>query len=312
MNDPTSTSINDADLIGYFEKLSNWGRWGKEDQRGTLNFITPEKQVRAARLVQRGRAVSCSRTISPRWTPENPRPLTHFMTASGEGAPKKGMGFASDWIGMEFHGHSYTHLDSLSHIFWNGMMYNGRPSTNITTSKGGKDGSVEWASGGIVSRGVLLDIPRLQNKEWLEPGEAVTPEHLNACEKAEGLTVGSGDILVIRNGRDARSAKKGVALPEKHGTPGLHASCLPWLREREIAVLCSDVAQDVMPSGFAVAMPVHAVGITAMGLWLVDNASLEELAAVCSEENRWEFQFIISALPLKNTTGSPVNPIAIF
>src|SRR5258705_3253685 len=205
MSDPTPTSINDADLIGYFEKLSNWGRWGKEDQRGTLNFISPEKQVGAARLVQRGRAVSCSRTISPRWAPENPRPLIHFMTASGEGAPKNGMGFASDWIGMEFHGHSYTHLDSLSHVFWNGMMYNGRPATNITTSKGGKDGSVEWASGGIVSGGGLLDIPRLQNKECLQPGEAVTPTHLNAYEKAEGLTVDSGDILVIRFDRNSRT-----------------------------------------------------------------------------------------------------------
>jgi kynurenine formamidase len=234
------------------------------------------------------------------------------MMASGEDAPKKGMGFANEWIGMKFHGYYYTHLDSLAHVFWNGMMYNGRPSTNITLSEGGKDGSVEWASGGIVSRGVLLDIPRLQNKEWLEPGEAVTPEHLNACEKSEGLTVGPGDILIIRNGRDARNAKKGVILPEKHGSPGLHASCLPWLREREIAVLCSDFQQEVLPSGFAVAMPIHAVGMAAMGLWLVDNATLEELAAVCSEENRWEFQFIISALPLKNTTGSPVNPIAMF
>src|SRR5258708_17624044 len=210
----TPSSINDADLISYFEKVSNWGRWGKEDQRGTLNFITAEKQVRAARLVQRGRAVSCSRTISPRWAPENPRPLTHVMMASGEDAPKKGMGFANEWIGMKFHGYYYTHLDSLAHVFWNGMMYNGRPSTNITLSEGGKDGSVEWASGGIVSRGVLLDIPRLQNKERLEPGEAVTPEHLNACEKSEGLTVGSGDILVLRNGRGARNAKNGVILTE--------------------------------------------------------------------------------------------------
>jgi len=164
------------------------------------------------------------------------------MMASGEDAPKKGMGFANEWIGMKFHGYYYTHLDSLAHVFWNGMMYNGRPSTNITLSEGGKDGSVEWASGGIVSRGVLLDIPRLQNKEWLEPGEAVTPEHLNACEKSEGLTVGPGDILIIRNGRDARNAKKGVILPEKHGSPGLHASCLPWLREREIAVAHIDGA----------------------------------------------------------------------
>ncbi|WP_109793440.1 cyclase family protein [Minwuia thermotolerans] len=303
----------EQEVLGYFERLSNWGRWGKDDQKGTLNLITPDRRRAAAALVRDGDIVSCSRTLSPKRDVENPDPLLHFMRQSGESAPARGMGFASDWIGLEFHGFSTTHLDSLSHLFWDGRMYNGRPASGITTSRGGADGSIEWARDGIISRGVLLDMPWSQDRDWLEPGEAILPADLDACAAQAGVEVGEGDILLIRTGRDARRARHGPVAPAQGGAAGLHAACLPWLHEHGIAVLSSDVAQDVMPSGFdGIPMPIHAVGIVAMGLWLLDNAWLEDLAEHCRRRERWAFHMTVAPLPLKNTTGSPVNPIALF
>jgi kynurenine formamidase len=307
-----TVSVGEADVLRYFDTLSNWGRWGADDQAGTLNLITPEKRLGAARLIRNGVAISCSRTISHRREPDNLTPMLHHMVTSGEGAPTEGWGAAIDWVGMEFHGFGMTHIDSLAHIFWNGRMYNGQPASRVRTATGCDAGSVELACDGIVSRGVLLDIARAKSREWLEPGEPIFPEDLDSCETAQGVRVGPGDLLFVRTGRDRRRAAKGPLDVLREGYPGLHGSCLPWLRERDIAVLGSDMTQDVRPSGFAnLTGPIHAVGIVAMGLWLVDNADLEKLAEACGSEGRWEFFMSIGALPLKRATGSPVNPIVV-
>ena len=302
----------DPQVEELLSSLSNWGRWGTDDQLGTLNHITDELRHAALATVRTAETVSFSRDISPRPGKENPSPLLHHMIASGDGAPDEGLGIAADWLGLAFHGYSVTHLDSLSHLFWNKQSYNGRPASDVSTVSGAATGSVEVARNGVVTRGVLLDLAGARGREWLEPGEALTPADLEHAEREQGVTVGRGDVLLIRTGRDARRAVQGPIHPEHDGVAGLHFSCLPYLHDREISVLGSDSVNDAVPSGVrGFEMPVHTVALVAMGLWLLDNAYLDELAQRCRDRRSWEFLAVLAPLLLKRSTGSPVNPIAI-
>jgi kynurenine formamidase len=232
------------------------------------------------------------------------------MQSSGEGAPREGFSGATDWFGLAFHGHTVTHLDAPSHIFWNGNLYNGIDARRVTTSRGALAGSVEEACAGAFARGILADIPRHRKVDRLRAGEAITVDELADCLAIEGIDPQPADVLIVRTGHDVAAAAGEPS--DMRGNPGLQANCLPWLREHDIAILMADVPQEVQPSGYTqLPYPVHAVGIVAMGLWLVDNAYLEELAEACAQEQRWEFLFTLAPLRLKNTTGSPVNPIAI-
>jgi kynurenine formamidase len=307
-----TVQTTEAEVLEMFETLSNWGRWGTDDKLGTLNLITPEVTRAAAAVVRNGRTVSLARTISPKYAPDNTNPPLHFMMASGEGAPAQGHGSSMDWYGMACHGHSMTHLDSLGHLFWNGKMYNDRPASRVDQATGCKDGSIEDAGDGVVTRGVLLDVPRALGVPCLEAVQRITPQELEAAEALAGVQVRSGDAVLIRTGRDADRAERGPHLPDKDGCAGLSASCLPWIRERGIALLGSDVAHDPMPSPYdRIEGAVHSVGIVAMGLWLLDNAYLDDLAAAAAEVSQWEFLFALGPLKLKRGTGSPVNPLAV-
>jgi kynurenine formamidase len=308
----TKTEVTEAEVLEMFESLSNWGRWGADDKLGTLNLITPEVTKAAAALVRHGRTVSLARTISPKYAPDNTNPPLHFMLASGEGAPAQGQGHSADWYGLACHGHSMTHLDSLGHLFWNGKMYNGRLASRVGQATGAMDGSIEDAGDGVMTRGVLLDLPRALGVPYLEPGHRITPDELESAEVIAGVQVRSGDAVLIRTGRDADRTQRGPHLPDEHGCAGLSASCLPWIRERGIALLGSDVAHDALPSLYhRVGGPIHSVGIVGMGLWLLDNAYLDALAAATAEASQWEFLFALGPLKLKRGTGSPVNPLAV-
>ncbi len=302
----------DPEVEGLLSSLSNWGRWGAEDQRGTLNHITAQTRQSALAAVRTGETVSLSRDISPRPSKENPSPLLHHMMVSGDGAPNRGLGIAADWLGLAFHGYAVTHLDSLSHLFWNRQGYNGRAASDVSTASGAAWGSVEVAKHGIVTRGVLLDLAGARGQAWLEPGEGLTPVDLERAERDQGVTVGQGDLLLIHTGRDARSAAKGPVHPDHDGVAGLHHSCLGFLQERQVAVAASDSVTDVLPSGVdGFTMPIHTVALVAMGLWLIDNAYLDELSRRCRARGSWEFLAAVAPLLLKRSTGSPVNPIAI-
>jgi kynurenine formamidase len=308
----TTTQVSEAEVLEMFESLSNWGRWGADDKLGTLNLITPEVTKAAAALVRHGRTVSLARTISPKYAPDNTNPPLHFMLASGEGAPAEGHGHASDWYGIACHGHSMTHLDALCHLFWNGKMYNGRPASRVDQATGAKDGSIEDAGEGVVTRGILLDLPRALGVPYLEPHKRITPDELEVAEAMAGVQVRSGDAVLIRTGRDVDRAERGPHLPETTGCAGLSASCLPWIRKRGVALLGSDVAHDALPSVYKhMVGPIHAVGIVGMGLWLLDNAYLDALAAATAAASQWEFLFTLGPLKLKRGTGSPVNPLAV-
>ena len=315
----TQTQVpSETEVFEYVQTLSNWGRWGPDDELGTMNHIGPEQRRQAAALVRDGVSVSCARTITFTPAPDSTSVAIHYMTQSGEGYANQPETFppqmqgSGDFIGMAFHGYSITHLDSLCHIFWNGQMFNGRSSALVTTGEGATAESIELLQDGVVSRGVLLDAPRHRGVNWMDLGEVVLPSELDAIEEAQGVRVREGDVLLVRTGHYRRRTEEGPR-PMADGWPGLHASCLPWLRERGVAALGGDTVSDAGPSGYPnLRQPIHQIGIPHMGLWLIDNCNLEELAAACAERGRWEFLLTIAPLRIRYGTGSPVNPIALF
>jgi kynurenine formamidase len=292
--------------------LSNWGRWGSDDELGTVNLLTEQRAAAAAGRVRAGRVVPLGRVLRTAAAPDNPQPLLHLMKSSGDGAPEHGGAHASDWLGLAYHGSATTHLDAHSHQFWNGQMYNGRPAAEVSTRGGANSGSVEPLARGLVGRGVLLDVPRALGREWLEPGEGIGPDDLDRVAAIQGVEFETGDLLLVRTGRDARAAEHGVLNPIDQGGPGLILQCLPWLRRHDVGVLGSDVQADVMqPRGAPHPMPVHAGALAVLGLPLLDNLLLEELSRVCSQLRVWDFLLTVAPLALRRATGSPVNPLAV-
>jgi len=301
----------EEEVLGWMTTLSNWGRWGPDDELGTLNLITQQKRAQAGSLVREGISVTCSRLIVPETAADvTSIPPLHYMIRTGESAPSSGPGGSSDFIGLSFHGLTITHLDSLCHQFWDGKMYNGKPASMVTADEKATAGAIDQAQNGIVTRGVLLDITAVKGKDWLEAGEGVFTEDLEAAEEAQGVHLEEGDALLLRLGWYKRRQELG---PPAAGRPGLHAETLPWLHRRGISIIAADASQDADPSGYPnLGLPIHRVGIVAMGLWLIDAANFEELVQVCRRLNRWEFMFTVAPLRFKNATGSPVNPLAVF
>jgi kynurenine formamidase len=300
-----------AELDELYERLKNWSRWGADDQRGTLNHLTDERRRDAAALVRSGRSISLAHNLGTEPSPENPHPAHHHMLASGDARDANGIpGYeaARDYVGLDVHGLYTTHVDALSHMFVRGEMYGGRPASEVR-SDGARANTIMSMADGVVGRGVLLDVPRATGRDFYDHGELITLADLEATEAAEAIRVAPGDVLLIMWGRAARRASRGSF----DGFSGLHAECLPWLHEREVAVLGSDGISDPMP--FAGTpdwpFPVHQIGITGMGLHLIDNMALTDLAAACADAGRWEFLFTMAPLRIERGTGCPVNPIAV-
>lgn len=303
----------DSELDRLVAKYSNWGRWGEDDELGTLNLISPSAVRGGAASVTEGLTISAARPLSVAGSLNRERPMMHMMTISGEGAPKVGRGWSSDWIGLEFHGYGVTHLDALSHQFWNGVMYNGVPSKRVTTARGAYFGSADVARNGIVTRGVLLDVPRAFDVPWIEPSDPITCEMLSECERRQGVEVGPGDAVLVRTGRDARAKSISASGQPVSDYAGLAADCLQFLADRDVSLLGSDGVQDVVRADDDAEddFPIHVVGLVGLGLWLLDNAYLEDVAAECSRAGRFHFQFNMGALRILYGTGSPVNPIVV-
>ncbi len=302
----TTRSNADAAAVAEFHRsLSNWGRWGEDDQLGTLNTITPAKRAAAAGLVADGRSVSCARPLPTEPAVDVHKPVLHHMIGTAS------EGYGGDFFGMAPHGYSVSHIDALCHIFHEGRIYNGAPAERVT-AHGAESLSIDALRDGIVSRGILLDVPRLRDVAWLEAGEPIHPQDLEEAERAAGVRVELGDVLFVRTGRWALRGERGPWDPHE-ALAGLQAACLPWLRERDVAALGSDGVSDVVPSrSGAFRLPIHSVAIVAMGLHLLDNLDLEDLARACNDAGRWEFLITIAPLVLVGGTASPVNPIALF
>jgi kynurenine formamidase len=307
-----------AEFERIFESVKNWGRWGPDDQLGTLNLITPERVRAAAALVRTGRRVSMAIPINTVAGPDNPNPAIHFVSQGHDiDIGSGGLRFGLDFMGMASHGDCHTHVDALNHISYKGQLYNGKPALEMLTSKGGRSLGIDGvaAAGGLVGRGVLLDLPRYRGVKWLEPGEAVTRAELEACEKAQGVQLGEGDIFVYRTGHHRRRLELGAwdNSPDGEGKAGLHVDTVPWMHERGIAAFLPDGDGEAIPSTVeGISYPIHPLQIVAMGMLCSDSLQFEDLARACEEEGRFEVLVVGLPLRLPGGTGSPWNPIAIF
>lgn len=318
MNPQPAHPVSRVEFNALFEKLKNWGKWGPDDAKGTLNYLTPECVREAAKLVRSGRSVSMAIPISKVAGPDNPRPPAHYMATQYDirfafGQPQ----FATDYFGSEIHGDCHTHFDALCHVGYEGKLYNGKP-TSVVTTHGPTAMDITAFAHGIVGRGVLIDMPRLYGVPWLELGHAVTADEIVAAEKAQGVTLRSGDMLVFRTGHHARRLALGPWNPGPadeggSGRAGLHVTALELLHEREIAVFLPDGDGETIPSNVeGVCYPIHAIQLLAMGMVCADSLQFEELVPICEQEKRWEFMVTFSPLRLPRGTGSLFNPIAIF
>jgi kynurenine formamidase len=295
--------VTDAQYESWKKDLSNWGRWGKDDEIGALNLITPAKRKEAAGLVKEGFSVSLASDADTVKAVDNPFPYEHEMLAIG-----------NDRFGVRYHGITHTHLDSLAHINDNGVFFNGyKPDRDKVLKEGHAKNSIHNVKNGIFTRGVLIDIPRLKGVPYLEPGTPIYVEDLEAWEKKTGVKVSAGDALFVRTGVWARRKAEGPWLrgrAEGGRSAGLDPSVIPWLKQRDIAILGSDHPQYVSPSKLLAA--VHDFSLLYLGVHLFDNCDLEALADAAASRERWDFLLTAAPLPIRGGTGSPANPIATF
>lgn len=296
----SKSPVTAATIATWVEELSNWGRWGDDDERGTINLITPEKRRAALALVRDGVSVSLARDVEKAEAPDNPNVFEHTMLSAG-----------MDRYAVSYHGFAHTHLDALCHFAYEDKLYNGF-SRDSSTAEGCRKDSVENFKNGIVTRGILVDLPWLDGVDYLEPDRVIYPEDLDRWEAKTGVKIQSGDAVFFRTGRWARRAALGAWNIGQQGA-GLHASCASWLKKRDVGVVGSDFGTDVQPSGIdGVRFPLHTLLIVAMGTPLFDNADLEALSAHAREHGRWEFLLMAAPLAVPGGTGSPLNPIAVF
>jgi kynurenine formamidase len=314
---PTQQRVTLDEFDRLFESVKNWGRWGPDDQLGTINLITPERVRAAAGLVRSGRRVSMEIPINTTAGPDNPTPAIHFVTQGHDiDIGSGGLRFGLDFLGMACHGDCHSHVDALCHISYKGLTYNGKPAEEVLTSMGATSLDIaRIGEVGVVGRGVLLDLPRLRGLKWLEPGDAVTRAELEACEQAQGVHLGEGDIFVYRTGHHRRRLELGAwdNGPDGEGKAGLHVDTVPWMHERGIAAFLPDGDGEAIPSCVdGMTYPIHPLQIVAMGMLTADSLQFEDLARACDEEGRYEFMVVGLPLRLPGGTGSPWNPIAIF
>jgi kynurenine formamidase len=305
------SGLPDASFRELYARLRGQVPWGAGDRRGALNHITADRLAAAAGEVTLGRTVTMAAPLASS-APDNPEPgARHMKHLPGEPSDVPGLSFAADQLTANVHSDVDSHIDALCHVSYDGLLYNGVPPGAVT-SQGASELSVDDARDGIVGRGVLLDIPRLRQVPWLEPGDQVTGAELAAAEAAQQVRVGAGDLLFVRVGHRRRRAELGP-WDAARARAGLHPEALQFVAERQVAALGSDSNSDAAPSRVeGVAFPVHVLAINAMGLHLLDYLQFEDLLPVCEAAGRWSFLCVIAPLRLPGATGSPVNPIAIF
>ena len=305
LNPPTEEQV-----LAFHTELSNRGRWGADDELGTLNLITDEVRKRGAAAVRHGISVSCAWDIPTGEGGINRRTEVHTWPAG----PERTFGGVNEHLTYDCHDVYFTHFDSIGHIFWDGKMYNDRVvEENVTVDGGVRFGAVTAAANGVLTRGVLLDIPAVRGVDSLDFGEAVYPEDLEEAEKRQNVRVEPGDAVLLRTGYDRVRHETGTLLSAQTGQAGWHAACLPWLRERDVAYIGADTGQDVTPSGYpTIAIPIHTVAHASIGLWMMDHCDFSECARTAERLQQWDFLLSVAPLRLSLGSGSAVNPIATF
>ncbi len=296
--DPTKMSAAEFDKL--FNQVKNWGRWGKDDALGTMNLITDAKRKQAASLVKMGITVSVGHDLHEEATADNPAGRFKKVVAPN---------FRTDTYFFQYHGAFVTHQDALCHYTYNDRVYNDRPLNTKECFPG-----IDQLKNGVVTRGILIDIPRLKGVPYLEPEDAVYTKDIEAWEKMAHVKVSSGDAVILRTGRWARREKTGPWDNIKYAS-GFDVTVAPWFRARDVALASGDTTVEIHNTPVVVegqTTPLHTIFINGLGMPIIDDMDPELLAETCARLNRWEFMLVIAPLRVPNGTGSPVNPIAIF
>ena len=314
----TSHQITIDQVNRWETELSNWGRWGKDDERGSLNLVTPEKTRQAVRLVKDGVYVSLAHFADLKKAADNFNfgETKHWMTSIDPQTGK--VRGALDGISFGIHDGTNSHLDALCHYALERagktLVFNGHPQD--LGEAGCKANGIDRMGPGIITRGILVDMPLLKGVPYLEPGTPIYPSDLEAWEKFANVKISSGDAVLIRVGRWARRARLGPWNAAREAA-GLHASAMPWLKQRDIALLGSDGVNDVQPSGVigegaASNRPVHTLAIAVMGVPLVDNGYFEDVAKEAANRKRWEFLTTVQFTRVPGGTATTFNALAAF
>lgn len=303
---------SEADFERAMEELSNWGRWGADDELGASNLITPAKRVAAASLVTEGITVSLAHDVNEERAIDASSVLNReVLRVSPSGASDRYQYDGS------YHGTIHSHLDSVDcHIMYEGFGYNGVSYQAVEAAGGCPQGSIHAQRNGIITRGILFDATLLPGRAteegWLEPGTAIHYEDLLELERIQGVTVQPGDVILLYTGRWKRRAALGP-WPTSDGVAGFHADVAYFLKERGVAFIGHDMWNDVSPSGVPnIRLPLHILSLVSLGVGIFDNLDFEEVAEVAKEQQRYEFLFMASPLRIPGGMGSPLNPIAMF
>jgi len=307
------TIATEADFRRAMKELSNWDRWGNDDELGAANLITPAKRKQALNLAREGLAISMAHDVAQEKAADAANILERVVVnVSPTGATDR-----YQYTGT-YHGVIHSHLDAVDcHIMSDGKGYNGRSMEDIKTAGGCPKGNINALKDGVVTRGILFDATRLPGKAtpqgWLEPGTAIHREDLEALEKIERVKVSPGDVILLYTGRWKRRAALGP-WPNATGFAGYHADVAYFLKERGVSFIGHDGPNDVSPTGFpqTVGLPIHQLALVAMGVSIFDNLDFERTAEEAKRLNRYEFLFMASPLRIDKGMGSPLNPLAIF
>lgn len=315
--------MDDAALKAVSARANNRGRWGADDELGTLNHITAQKRVTAAALVRTGIVVSLAHPISPR----EAGPAGRVVLEMQYGRPPRESGVpwsAGDRIEIEVHASALTHVDCVSHIAdLDHAVYNGREFDAVAGPDGLTHGAVFAQRNGILTRGVLIDLPAALGVPWVDPELPIGVRELEASEEYAATRIETGDVIVLRTGTEPRIAS---GPPGPVTSPGLDADAIAWLHDREVAAFAGDAPDRVsergarLLAGEGVAgpattpylFPLHQVAMPGIGLVLFDHCAVEDLAKMCRHLGRYAFLFVASPLPIRGGTGSAANPLAVF
>jgi kynurenine formamidase len=297
--------LTDDELEAMFTRVSNTGRWGTDDEKGTLNYITPAKRIEAAALVKTGEVVSVGRDLSTRASKTNTNPLTHIMQFSAANSPSCG-----DYFAIAPHGMVVTHMDALCHFSYNDQLYNGRKRSESLTPSGARWGSIYAQREGIFTRGVLLDVAAARGVNWYQPDEYVTVADFEAAEKRQGLRVVSGDALFVRTGMERMEAELGEQ--DTYPRAGLHAECAEWMHNRQVSVYGGDCIEKLPYPSERFTSAIHMLVLASMGLPILDWPALTDLAATCGRLKRWDYLLTTAPWRVPGATSAPINPLCIF
>ncbi len=302
--------LTETEFSELFDQLRTWAPGQRVNERGALANITSATVRHALSLPQAGETVSLALPINSRPAVDNGKPALHHMVDLGDNeAPEPSA--HKDFIGLDYHGKAITHLDAVCHIGYRSELFGGVSSTEAFSSQGSEWAAVTTMSAGVITRGVLIDMPAIRDVDWLEPGTAIHAEDIELAQRTLGFTIGPGDAVLLRSGHGARRAALGPWNSD-NASAGFHVDAMPLLATRQISILGADGDSDARPSPVTgVHSPIHALALTALGIPLLDNLDLEALSQSCARAGRYEFLLVIAPLVVPRGTGSPVNPLAV-